>query len=84
MEKQMISQILVKILDKSTTIAVLLIAAWLLWGKMNAVEAEVRIYMADDRQKMIRAMDESTRAMKDCTRAIDRNSIIIDQLSKSN
>ncbi|HYG84534.1 MAG TPA: hypothetical protein VD907_06700 [Verrucomicrobiae bacterium] len=48
---------------------------------MNTVEAEIRTYMADDRQKMIQAMDESTRAMRDCARAIDRSSLIIDQLN---
>lgn len=79
----MISQILGKILDKSTTIAVLLIAAWLLWGKMNAVEAEIHTYMYDDRQKMIQAIRESTRAMQDCARAIDRSSLIIDRAKQN-
>ena len=79
MEK--LSPILGKILDKSTTIAVLLLLSWMLWQKAEKVETQMYQYTSKDRQDMIQALNESTRAMRDCTRAIDRNSLIVDQFN---
>lgn len=91
MKTPMTPEIIGKIVDRSVALAVVCIISWLFWGKMNEndakialLETEFREYVRKDHAEAKDVIQDNTRAVQDCARALDRNSLIIDKLAKSN
>lgn len=80
MEKQMLQIILGKILEQGPLITLMVIITWVLWNKLDEAEK----YERERSRQVIEALNNSSHAMQENSRVIDKNTIVIDRLARSN